>query len=98
MADWATKPVASDFLDMVSHGDNLQFTLQEVPVSNSSPFIGKTLLDSGIKKHSSISILAIRDNQGEFNLQPHSTTVINKGDTFVAVGTFEQLEKLRSMV
>ena len=98
MAHCATRPVASDFLDMVSHGDNMQFTLQEIPLGDISPFIGKTLLDSGIKEHSSITVLAIKDNQGEFNLQPHSTTIINKGDTFVAVGTFEQLEKLRSMV
>jgi voltage-gated potassium channel len=98
MAHCATKPVASDFLDMVSHGDNMQFTLQEIPLSENSPFIGKTLLDSGIKEHSAITVLAIRDSEGEFNLQPHSTTVINKGDTFLAVGTFEQLEKLRNMV
>jgi voltage-gated potassium channel len=98
MAHCATKPVASDFLDMVSHGDNMQFTLQEIPLGDSSSFIGKTLLDSGIKKHSAITILAIRDKQGEFNLQPHSTTVINEDDTFLAVGTFEQLEKLRNMV
>jgi voltage-gated potassium channel len=98
MAHCATKPVASDFLDMVSHGDSMEFTLHEIPVGDNSPFIGKTLLDSGIKEHSSITILAIKDKDGNFNLQPHSTTVVNTGDTFLAVGTFEQLEKLRAMV
>jgi len=98
MAAWATKPVASDFLDMVSHGEDMQFNIQEVPVRDNSSFIGKTLIDSGIKEQSNITILAIRSKNGSFNLQPESTTVINTGDTFVTVGTVDQLEKLKNMV
>jgi len=97
MAAWATKPVASDFLDMVSNGNSMQFNMQEVPVTDNSSFIAKTLIDSGIKQHSNITILAIRSENGDFNLQPESTTIINKGDTFVTVGTVDQLEKLKNM-
>lgn len=97
MANWATRPVASDFLEMVSHNDNRQFNLQEVPIPDNSSFIGKTLIESKIKELSEITILAIQNKNGEFNLQPSSDTIINPGDTLVAIGTKNQVEKLNVM-
>jgi voltage-gated potassium channel len=97
MANWATRPVASDFLEMVSHNDNRQFNLQEVPIPDNSSFIGKTLIESKIKELSEITILAIQNKNGKFNLQPSSDTIINPGDTLVAIGTKDQVEKLNGM-
>jgi len=80
MANWATRPVASDFLEMVSHNDNQQFNLQEVPIPDNSSFIGKTLNELKIKELSEIAILAIQNKNGKFNLQlssiPSSTLAI----------------------
>ena len=97
MANWATRPVASDFLEIVSHNDNRQFNLQEVPIPDNSSFIGKTLIEAKIKELSEITILAIANKNGKFNLQPSSDTIINSGDTLVAIGTKDQVEKLNGM-
>ena len=97
MANWATRPVASDFLEIVSHNDNRQFNLQEVPIPDNSSFIGKTLIESEIKELSEITILAIQNKNGKFNLQPSSDSIINPGDTLVAIGTKDQVEKLNRM-
>jgi voltage-gated potassium channel len=97
MANWATRPVASDFLEMVTHNDNRQFNLQEVPIPDNSSFIGKTLNETKIKELSEITILAIENKNGKFNLQPSSNTIINPGDTLVAIGTKDQVEKLNGM-
>lgn len=97
MAAWATKPVASDFLDIISIGDNEELNLQEFPIPDNSSFIGKTLSESRIKELYKITILAIQNNNGKFNLQPSSTTIINPGDTLVAIGTEDQAEKLNGM-
>ena len=97
MANWATRPVASDFLEMVSHNDNRQFNLQEVPIPDNSSFIGKTLIESKIKELSEITILAIQNKNGKFNLQPSPDSIINPGDTLVAIGTNDQVEKLNRM-
>jgi voltage-gated potassium channel len=97
MANWATRPVASDFLEMVTHNDNQQFNLQEVPIPDNSSFIGKTLIESKIKELSEIKILAIQNKDGKFNLQPRSNTIINPGDTLVAIGTKDQVEKIYGM-
>jgi len=97
MANWATRPVASDFLEMVTHNDNRQFNLQEVPIPDDSSFIGKTLNESKIKELSEIAILAIQNKNGEFNLQPSSNTIINSGDTLVTIGTKDHVEKINGM-
>jgi voltage-gated potassium channel len=98
MANWATRPVASDFLELVTHNDIRQFNLQEVPIPDNSSFIGKALIESKIKELSEITILAIQNKNGEFNLQPSSDTIINSGDTLVAIGTKDQVEKITGMV
>jgi len=65
---------------MVSHNDNQQFNLQEVPIPDNSSFIGKTLNELKIKELSEIAILAIQNKNGKFNLQlssiPSSTLAI----------------------
>ena len=98
MANWATRPVASDFLEMVTHNDNRQFNLQELPIPDNSSFIEKTLNETKIKELSEITILAIQNKNGKFNLQPSSDTIINPGDTLVAIGTKDQVEKLNGMI
>ena len=49
MAALALKPVTSDFLDMVMHGEQLEFSLREVAIPERSPLAGKTLADSHIR-------------------------------------------------
>lgn len=98
MAAWATKPVTSDFLDMVMHGESLEFSLREITVSGSSSLIDKTLHEAEIRQKSGATVLAIRKEGGSFNLQPQSGSRIEKGDIFVVIGTQEQLDLLEEMV
>jgi voltage-gated potassium channel len=98
MAAWATKPVTSDFLDMVMHGESLEFSLREITVSGSSSLIDKTLHEAEIRQKSGATVLAIRKEGGSFNLQPQAGSRIEKGDIFVVIGTQEQLDLLEEMV
>ncbi len=98
MAAWATKPVTSDFLDMVMHGGSLEFSLSEISVSDSCPLIGKSIADADIRQKSGSLVLAIRKKDNSFNLQPTASTVIDQGDILVVIGTQEQINLLEKMV
>jgi voltage-gated potassium channel len=98
MAALATRPVASDFLDMVMHGEHLEFNLREMPVRDRSPMINKSLSDAKIRQNSGATVLAIRKVDGAFNLQPLAVSKIEKGDILIVIGTQEQLELLEKMV
>ena len=90
MAALATRPVTSDFLDMVMHGESLEFSLNEVTIPDTSPLINKTISEAEIRHKSGALVLAIRRTDGSFDLQPDSSSPIEKGDTFVVIGTQEQ--------
>jgi len=92
MAAWATKPVASDFLDRISHGGTMEYNLQEIPVPENSLYAGKTIVESRIKENARMTVVAILNHDGSFNLQPDPNTVIQAGDTLVAIGTNAQVK------
>jgi voltage-gated potassium channel len=98
MAALATRPVASDFLDMVMHGEHLEFNLREFPVKDKSHLINKSLADAKIRQRSGATVLAIRKADGAFNLQPIAGSKVEKGDILIVIGTQEQLEILEKMI
>ena len=98
MAAWAIRPVTSDFLDMVMHGKSLDFCLSEVAVARDSSLINKTIAEAEIRDTTGALILAIRKQDGSFNLQPKASSSIEQGDIFVVIGTQEQLGLLEKLV
>ena len=98
MAAWATRPVTSEFLDMVVHGGSLEFSLSEITVSPNSAMLNKTLQDAEIRQKTGALVLAIKKWGGEFDQQPQASTPIEQGDTFVVIGTQQQLELLNKML
>jgi len=98
MAAMAIKPVAVDFLDTVMKSENVELELEEYLIDGGgSKLIDKPLSDLQIKQKTGAMILAIKKQNGKFNLQPGAKTVIAHGDVLVALGTSEQLKKLRHM-
>ncbi len=98
MAALATRPVASDFLDTVMHGEHLEFSLREIVIPERSRLLDRSLADTQIRQKSGATVLAIRKTDGAFNLQPLAGSKIEKGDILIVVGTHEQLELLEKMV
>ncbi|MBN2321760.1 MAG: potassium channel protein [Acidobacteria bacterium] len=98
MAALATRPVTSDFLDIVTHGGNLDFKLFEITIPQNSRFVNKTIEESNIRNTSGIAILAIRKADGSFDLQPKATSKIDTNDVMVLIGTQEQFEQLEKMM
>lgn len=98
MAALALRPIASDFLDTVMHGEHLDLSLREVLIPDKSAIMGKNLEEAKIREKSGATVLAIRRADGAFNLQPLAVSKIEKGDILVVIGTVEQLELLEKMV
>jgi len=97
MAAMALRPVAVDFLDTVMHSENVELELEEYKIDGSSKLVGKPLHELQLKQKTGATILAVKHNSGKFNLQPGANTVFSIGDVMVALGTEEQLEKLRKL-
>jgi voltage-gated potassium channel len=98
MAGLATRPVASDFLDLVTHGGLVDFTLYEITIPGGSPLIHKSIGEADIRGKSGALILAIRKSDGSFDMQPKAPSTIDKDDILVVIGTQEQFESLEKLV
>lgn len=98
MAALATRPVITDFLDLVTHGGQLEFNLHEIPIGASSTVAGKTLAEADIRKHSGAMVLAIRKADESFDLQPRASSRIDPHDILVVIGTDEQIALLENMI
>ncbi|HTY64217.1 MAG TPA: potassium channel protein [Acidobacteriota bacterium] len=97
MAALATRPVASDFLDLVTHGGQVDFSLFEIPIPEDSPLIHKSIAEADIPNTSGAQVLAVRKADGSFELQPKAVSKIEKGDVLVVLGTQEQFEALEKV-
>ncbi len=98
MAAMATRPVTSDFLDLVSHGGQVEFSLHEIAVPPGSSLTSKTLSEADIRGETGTTILAIRRVDGSFDLQPSSSSRIAGHDILVVLGTSGQIDKLEKLV
>jgi voltage-gated potassium channel len=98
MAALATRPVASDFLDLVTHGGQVDFSLFEITIPEGSPLIGKSVRDADITNTSGALVLAMRKADGAFEMQPKALSKIEKGDVLIVLGTQEQFEALEKIV
>ena len=94
MAAMVTHPVISDFLDVVSHGEQVEFRLQEVELKEGCPLAGKSIKDARVRDATGAYILAVQGQDGDVNTNPSSDTVLRLGDKLVALGTEAQLNSL----
>lgn len=98
MAAMATRPVTTDFLDLVTHGGLVDFSLFQFSVPAASALMGKTIADADIRNTSGALVLAIRKSDGSFDLHPKETSKIDAGDVLVVLGTQEQFDSLQKML
>lgn len=94
MATMVMHPVVSDYLDIVTHGDDVEFRLQEVSVPSSGALAGKTIRDACIRDVTGAYVLAIQSPNGRINTNPPADAVMNASDKLVVLGTEEQLKAL----
>ncbi|MDH4140398.1 MAG: potassium channel protein [Coriobacteriia bacterium] len=94
MATMILHPVVSDFLDLVTHGDNVEFQLQEVELKGGCTIAGRTIREASVRDRTGAYILAIQSPDGTVNTNPSSSTALAVGDRLVVLGTQGQLESL----
>jgi voltage-gated potassium channel len=89
MASELIRPDTVSFLDLMLR-DRSELRFEDVHVEPHSHFVGKTVGDCGVLKDAGLLVCALRKSNGlVFN--PPATTVVDGGDTFVVIGSPEQI-------
>ncbi len=97
MANLLQKPGVCDFLDLVMHAENIEYRIEEVTLTERSPYAGRTVGRSGLREETGVLVLAMRSaGSSGFNTNPSTQTTLQAGDSLIVIGTSEQIERMRS--
>jgi len=94
MAYSILRPTVIDFIELAIHNKNLDLQMEELVVGETSDLKDATLMESAIRKDYNLIVVAIKKKSGEMIFNPLSQTKIHAGDTLVALGDRENLNKL----
>jgi voltage-gated potassium channel len=97
MAFAALRPHVVEFLDATIHADNVVYELDDIVVTNKSPFVNKPISESRIREDSGATILAVKSPDGKLAYNPKANMVLREGDVMIVVGTTEELRKAEKM-
>ena len=89
------RPTITDFLGsaLSGNGEEMELALEELEIPENGPFVDKTLMDSNIRNDFDLIIVAIKRKDGTRIFNPSSLECINKGDTLIAVGPQENMDR-----
>jgi voltage-gated potassium channel len=98
MAAFVLQPHVTEFLDVVMHGTDVEFRLEEVELAAGSTIAGQTLRDAHVRDRTGALVLALRGAHGGFTTNPPPETVMEAGHILIAIGTPTQLTALEDLV
>jgi len=98
MAQRIIRPTVTNFLDLAFAHKRKDIQMEEIPVNPSSSLVNLMLKDSGIRQRFNLIIIAIKKPDDSMLFNPSFETVIEAGDTVIAVGQEENLQKLEKIL
>jgi len=98
MAALLLKPLVCDYLDVLAHGEDIEFQLEESEVREGSPIANLSIKEAGVRDKTGILIMAVKKAGGEIITNPASSVTVEPRDVLVVMGTKEQLERWHTIV
>ncbi|GJM15884.1 MAG: potassium transporter TrkA [Thermodesulfobacteriota bacterium] len=98
MANSVLKPAVVDFIEYATNSGNLEIELEEISLANGSKVNNMTLQSAGIERDLGVIIVAIKRKNGTMEFNPNFESIINSGDTLVALGESPNLKELGKLV
>ena len=72
--------------------------MDEVTIQSNSPFIGKNLAESEIRKKYNAIVVAIKKKDGQMVFNPNFDYVLQEGDTLIFISEQHNIDKLKEEV
>jgi voltage-gated potassium channel len=97
MATTFLQPTVVEFIDVVMHDQELEVRLEELELHSGSELVDTHLDHAAVRERTGAVLLAVRPHGGRFITNPTDEKPLHEGDKIIALGTQEQLDKLRSL-
>lgn len=97
MAALLLKPLVCDFLDVVTHGELVELTLEDIHVDPVSAVVGRSIRDVLVDELKSVGILGMKRPKRDFVINPRGDTVLDAGDILIVSGSADQISALKAV-
>jgi voltage-gated potassium channel len=97
MSQAILKPAILNFIEITTRRESLTLRMEELSVCKNSPFVGKSLEESGLRKQYGLIVAAIEKESGKMVFNPMASYVIESGDKLVALGEEEDLARFSGL-
>ncbi len=91
------RPTVMDFIQISGRNTKREYRIEEIHVEAQSAMARKSLIEINLRKEVGVVLIGIKRAEGDLVFNPSAETVIQNGDTLVAMGDEAQLSKLRQM-
>lgn len=89
------KPAVTSFLEVVADHKDMSIEIEEIPVGEHSPYTGKPLVETDIRRDLDLIVIAVEKRDGEMVFNPGPQTVVDAHDTLIIMGRKEDLAACR---
>lgn len=98
MASLVMKPDVIEFLDFVSANGQIDINLEEIDFNELPEGMkNRTIHDCGIRNKTGANIIGLKSAEGDFIINPSPETKITSNVKLFALGTPEQINKLKNL-
>jgi voltage-gated potassium channel len=98
MSQMLRQPNVVDFIDIATMGNNLGLMMEEDKIGPGSHLIGKTLIESNVRRDFGVIIVSIKRPSGEIIYNPLPTEKLGQGDIIVVLGKKEDLKRMSEIL
>jgi voltage-gated potassium channel len=91
-----TRPAVVDFLDVVTHGTDVDLVLEEIELTERSSLAGTRLRDAQLRRRYGANVLAVRSVAHGMTTRPDPDATLSQGDVLVVIGGREDLDRLQA--
>ena len=95
MAALLLKPLVCDFLDVVTHGELVELTLEDILVETGAAVVGRSIRDILVEDMKGIGVLGLKRPKRDFVINPGGGTVLDAGDILIVQGLPDQVKELK---
>ncbi|MGV8075466.1 MAG: potassium channel family protein [Syntrophobacteraceae bacterium] len=93
IAHYILRPTVTDFLDLALSNEGLELRMEELTIPENAEFVGKELMNSGIRGRYNLIVVAIKRRDETMIYNPSPQELLHAGDILVVIGPQENLSR-----
>jgi voltage-gated potassium channel len=97
IAQAVLRPTVLEFIELATRTEHLELQIEQTLVNPNSPLAGMSLTASRLRQDYGLIVVAIKKQGGAMVYTPPPETVMEGGDTLIALGRRSQLEQLDAL-